>query len=56
MDKTKLNEVIGDFLEVGLLQKFLNDPRRLGMTEEEQKEKIKQFEKLGNAVKKRLSK
>jgi len=33
-------------IQVKLLEKFLNDPRRLGMTEEEQKAKIAAIEAL----------
>ena len=50
MKEEKLNQVFGDFIEIELLKKFLNDPKRLGMTKEEQEEKLKLFAEIGKKI------
>ncbi len=54
MPQDKINKVVGDFVIIGLLQKFLNDPNRLGMTEQEQKDRIDSFEQIGNQLSEKL--
>ena len=39
-------ELAINIIQAGLLQKFLTDPKRLGMTEEKQKEKLQAIENL----------
>ena len=46
----KEKQIIGDFAEIHLLQKFLNSHKRLGMTEEEQKAEVKRIEEIGRAI------
>ena len=38
-----------NIIQAGLLEKFLNDPNRLGMTEQEQKDKLDAIESLSHS-------
>ena len=51
-----MNEIpIGDIIEAKLLVKFLNDPDRLLLSDEEQMEKIELFEKIGKKAQEKFS-
>ena len=47
----KEKSIIGDMAEINLLTKFLNDPKRLGMTEEEQKQELEKIAEFSEALK-----
>lgn len=48
--KPSTNQIIGDICEIQMLQKFLNNPARLGMTEAEQYAEVDKIEAIGKAI------
>jgi hypothetical protein len=54
MESNKIDQSLPDIIEAGLLSKFLNDPRRLTMTKQEQLDFVKKVEYLGEKLKEKL--
>lgn len=55
MESNKIDKILPDVIEASLYSKFLQDPKRLLMSNEEQREVLNRIEQVGKALKEKLN-